>query len=56
MNKIKQFYEAPVAETLVVRFEGVVCASGPYGSQGAAGRGFSSTNGNINDLTDEDDF
>ena len=22
MNKIKQFYEAPVAETLVVRFEG----------------------------------
>lgn len=27
MNKIKQCYEAPVAETLVVRFEGVICGS-----------------------------
>ena len=25
MNKEKQTYEAPEAETLVVRFEGVVC-------------------------------
>ena len=27
MNKEKQTYEAPEAETLVVRFEGVVCTS-----------------------------
>ena len=27
MNKEKQMYEAPVADTLVVRFEGMVCTS-----------------------------
>ena len=27
MNKQKQTYEAPAAETLVVRFEGVICQS-----------------------------
>ena len=37
MNKEKQTYEAPEAETLVVRFEGVVCTSPNYGVQGAAG-------------------
>ena len=29
MNKQKQTYEAPEAETLVVRFEGVICQSIP---------------------------
>ena len=37
MNKEKQTYEAPEAETLVVRFEGMVCTSPNYGVQGAAG-------------------
>jgi hypothetical protein len=38
MNKIKQIYEAPEAETLVVRFEGVICQSLRYGTDsGTAG-------------------
>ena len=27
MNKEKQFYEAPTAQTFVVRFEGMICQS-----------------------------
>ena len=37
MNKPKQFYEAPEAETLVVRFEGCLCGSPQYGTEGSAG-------------------
>jgi len=37
MIQTKQTYEAPEAEALVVRFEGVVCTSPNYGVQGAAG-------------------
>ena len=33
----KQPYTAPEAETLVVRFEGVLCGSPEYGDNGAAG-------------------
>ena len=55
MNK-KTYLEAPSAELIVVRFEGNFCATGNYSAPGAAGRGFSSTNGNIYDLTEEDDF
>ena len=35
MNKQKQTYLSPETETLVVRFEGVVCAS--YGDEGKPG-------------------
>lgn len=31
MNKEKQFYEAPTAQTFVVRFEGMICQSGNMG-------------------------
>ena len=37
MNKIKLDYEAPEANTFVVRFEGCLCVSGPFGSKNAAG-------------------
>ena len=37
MNKEKQTYLSPETETLVVRFEGMVCTSPNYGVQGAAG-------------------
>ena len=38
MNKQKQTYLSPTTETLVVRFEGVICQSDPnYGDPGAAG-------------------
>ena len=40
MNKQKQLYEAPTAQTFVVRFEGMVCTS--PGAQ-------------INDWTDDGD-
>ena len=58
MKKDKLVYEAPEAEIIEVRFkEGLLSGSGGlYGGKGAAGKGFSSTDGNINDLTDEDDF
>lgn len=37
MTKKKLAYEAPKTESLVVRFEGLVCTSPNYGGQGAAG-------------------
>jgi len=37
MNKQKQTYEAPAAETLVVRFEGVICTSPAVGANGLQG-------------------
>ena len=37
MSQTKQTYEAPEAETLVVRFEGVICGSNNYGTPGQAG-------------------
>jgi len=37
MNKEKLTYLSPETETLVVRFEGVICESPNYGGQGAAG-------------------
>ena len=37
MIQTKQLYEAPEAQALVVRFEGVICGSPNYGVQGAAG-------------------
>ena len=37
MNKNKLLYEAPAAETFVVRFEGMVCTSPLYGMRGQAG-------------------
>ena len=42
MNKQKQLYEAPEAETFVVRTEGMLCQSNPllYGNPGEAGDGF----------------
>ena len=57
MNKIKLEYEQPSCNLLVVRFEqGILTVSQQYGTAGSAGRRFSSANGNIIDLTDEDDF
>ena len=53
----KQLYETPEAEVHVVKIErGILTVSQQYGTAGSAGRGFSSANGNINDLTEEDDF
>ena len=40
MIQTKQLYEAPAAETLVVRFEGVICESKNYGNPGEPGGGF----------------
>ena len=40
----KQFYETPTTKTLVVRFQGVLCASLTYGNQGAAGGDIESGN------------
>ena len=37
MNKNKLLYEAPEAQTLVVRFEENLCVSGPFGSKNGAG-------------------
>ena len=37
MIKEKQTYLSPETETLVVRFDGMVCTSPNYGVQGAAG-------------------
>ena len=34
MNKQKQTYLSPETETLVVRFEGVICNSPDYSGQG----------------------
>ena len=57
MNKQKQNYVAPEAQTLVVGFEGMVCSSTNYvlpaifGSENAAGAGFSSGN-----IIEGDDF
>ena len=39
MKTQKQNYLSPVTETLVVRFEGVVCQSTNYGGSGEAGPG-----------------
>ena len=33
----KKLYEQPTTKVLVVRFEGVLMQSGPYGAKGAAG-------------------
>jgi len=49
--KEKQLYTAPAADLLVVRFEENIMS---YGDKQAAGRGFSSINGNISDYTDDD--
>lgn len=49
MEKTKLRYEAPEAETFVVRFEGMVCASPLYGSKGKAGATLQ-----YNDYEDED--
>ncbi len=49
MNKIKLEYEAPEANTFVVRFEGCLCVSGP----GSASNGLKSNN-YLGDLGDED--
>lgn len=38
MNKQKLNYLAPEAETLVIRFEGSLCVSGPFGSKNGAGK------------------
>lgn len=56
MNKQKELYTAPAAETLVVRFEGVVCQSPNkrLGVMNAAGVFFNESTGNINDYTDVD--
>ena len=38
MNKKQQVsYEAPTTNVLELRFEGMVCTSNVYGTQGAAG-------------------
>ena len=55
MNKTKQGYVAPLSDLLVVRFEENIMSPN-YGSSQAAGQGFSSSNGNIFDYTDGDDF
>ena len=52
MNE-KQFYTSPEVDVLVVRFEGMICAS-PFGVMNAAGVFFNDTQSNINDYTDED--
>ena len=56
MNKQKLSYSAPATETLVVRFEGMICASERYGVMMAAGMFFNDTNSNITDYTTGDDF
>ena len=38
MNKQKLMYEAPTAQTFVVRFEGMICTS-PWGDANQAGKG-----------------
>ena len=40
MNKEKLTYLSPETETLVVRFEGVICQSNIYGNPGEPGGGF----------------
>lgn len=52
---MKELYSSPTTDILVVRFEENFCGTN-FGSQGSAGKGFSSTNGNIHDLTNEADF
>ncbi len=54
MNKQKLTYLSPETETLVVRFEGMICASDRYGVMLAAGLFFSEDNSNITDYTNED--
>ena len=54
MNKNETTYERPTCNVLVVRFEQSLLQASLYGASGAAGRGFS--DGNINDLTGDDDF
>ena len=44
MNKEKQTYEAPEAETLVVRFEGVICGS-PWGGANQPGKSLGEDDG-----------
>ena len=52
MNKQKQTYLSPETETLVVRFEGVVCLSGgESGDTGKAG-GVFTPGGNFNNYGD----
>ena len=46
----KQFYEAPDAELLVVKFEENFCQTGGYGTKGSAGGTMT-----VNDLGENDD-
>ena len=50
MNKPKQFYEAPEAETLVVRFEGFICGSDPADVSGGS---FGDPNAEVEDQSSE---
>ena len=56
MNKQKLTYLSPETETLVVRFEGMICTSDRFGAIMAAGLFFSEDNSNINDYTTGEDF
>lgn len=51
MNK-KNYFEAPQAELIMVRFEGNFCATGKYGDEGAAGNKL--TSGGTFEFDDED--
>ncbi len=48
MNKEKQFYEAPTAQTFVVKFEGMICVSNNAASN--------TEYFNYNPLTDDEDL
>ena len=52
----RKLYTAPVCKTHVLQVEENIMSGENYGTAGSAGRGFSSGNGNINDLTEEEDF
>ena len=52
MKKLKLTYLSPTTETLVVRFEGVVCAS----QDATGGASFSTPNANVEDHSDDDDW
>ena len=48
MNKIKELYSSPTTKILVVRFEGILCLSGP----GSASDGYNGDGNNLGDLDD----
>ena len=52
MNKEKQTYLSPETETLVVRFEGVVCTSPGVGANGLQGGNVVTGGGAFNDWDD----